>query len=180
MPLGIQQNNNFLHLTMDVWQDQIFFNDSAFPAGYFAADILNVINHDVHAFKHFVGRLTRGSVERMYGQPRALVHAGLHSAARINVTAHTMLGGVQGHKIHIRSLVEYVYGRVEPAVDSRRIGHQTDPQPFEQLETTIPEHLYSDFHAGARTDGSQQRRRANQVTETVAIQHIITIIKNPT
>lgn len=24
MPLGIQQNNNFLHLTMDVWQDQIF------------------------------------------------------------------------------------------------------------------------------------------------------------
>ena len=42
MPLGIQQNNNLLHLTMDVWQDQIFFNDSAFPAGYFAADILNV------------------------------------------------------------------------------------------------------------------------------------------
>ena len=28
MPLGIRQNNNFLHLTMDVWQDQIFFNET--------------------------------------------------------------------------------------------------------------------------------------------------------
>ena len=42
MPLGIEQNNHLLSLTLDVWQDQIFFNDSAFPAGYFAADILNV------------------------------------------------------------------------------------------------------------------------------------------
>lgn len=24
MPPGIKQNNNLLHLTMDVWQDQIF------------------------------------------------------------------------------------------------------------------------------------------------------------
>ena len=42
MPLGIEQNNHLLNLTLDVWQDQIFFDDSAFPAGYFAADILNV------------------------------------------------------------------------------------------------------------------------------------------
>ena len=32
MPLGIEQNNHLLSLTLDVWQDQIFFNDSAFPA----------------------------------------------------------------------------------------------------------------------------------------------------
>ena len=42
MPLGIEQNNHLLSLTLDVWQDQIFFNDSAFPAGYFAAEVLNV------------------------------------------------------------------------------------------------------------------------------------------
>lgn len=42
MPLGIQQNNNFLHLTMDVWQDQIFFNETVYPAGHFAAELLNV------------------------------------------------------------------------------------------------------------------------------------------
>ena len=42
MPLGVEQNNHLLSLTLDVWQDQIFFNDSAFPAGYFAANILNV------------------------------------------------------------------------------------------------------------------------------------------
>ena len=42
MPLGIQQNNNLLHLTMDVWQDQIFFNETVYPAGHFAAELLNV------------------------------------------------------------------------------------------------------------------------------------------
>ena len=42
MPLGIQQNNNLLHLTMDVWQDQIFFNETVYPAGHFAAGLLNV------------------------------------------------------------------------------------------------------------------------------------------
>lgn len=42
MPLGIRQNNNFLHLTMDVWQDQIFFNETVYPAGHFAAELLNV------------------------------------------------------------------------------------------------------------------------------------------
>ena len=42
MPLGTQQNNNFLHLTMDVWQDQIFFNETVYPAGHFAAELLNV------------------------------------------------------------------------------------------------------------------------------------------
>ena len=42
MPLGIRQNNNLLHLTMDVWQDQIFFNETVYPAGHFAAELLNV------------------------------------------------------------------------------------------------------------------------------------------
>ena len=42
MPLGTQQNNNFLHLTMDVWQDQIFFHETVYPAGHFAAELLNV------------------------------------------------------------------------------------------------------------------------------------------
>lgn len=42
MPLGIQQNNNLLHLTMDVWQDQIFFHETVYPAGHFAAELLNV------------------------------------------------------------------------------------------------------------------------------------------
>ena len=32
MPVGIQQNNNLLHLTVDVWQDQIFFNETVYSA----------------------------------------------------------------------------------------------------------------------------------------------------
>lgn len=42
MPLGIRQNNNLLHLTVDVWQDQIFFNETANLAGHFVAELLNV------------------------------------------------------------------------------------------------------------------------------------------
>ena len=42
MPLGLRQNNNLLHLTLDIWQEQIFFNEAAYPSGYFAAEILNV------------------------------------------------------------------------------------------------------------------------------------------
>ena len=41
MPLGLRQNNNLLHLTLDIWQEQIFFNEAAYPSGYFAAEILN-------------------------------------------------------------------------------------------------------------------------------------------
>ena len=42
MPPGIKQNNNLLHLTMDVWQDQIFFHETVYPTGHFAAELLNV------------------------------------------------------------------------------------------------------------------------------------------
>ena len=42
MPLGSRQNNNFLHLIMDVWRDQIFFNETVYPTGHFAAELLNV------------------------------------------------------------------------------------------------------------------------------------------
>ena len=86
MPLGIRQNNNFLHLTMDVWQDQIFFNESVYPAGHFAAELLNVpeetirelvthggaISHQVEALAlagrgEFINLLdgTRASLEKL-------------------------------------------------------------------------------------------------------------------
>ena len=42
MPLGIKQNNSFLRLTIDVWQDKVFYNEQEYPAGYFASSILNI------------------------------------------------------------------------------------------------------------------------------------------
>lgn len=42
MPLGIRQNNNLLHLTVDIWQDQIFFHETVYPAGHFASELLNI------------------------------------------------------------------------------------------------------------------------------------------
>ena len=41
MPLGIQQNNDFTQFTMDVWNDRVYYEGKEFPAGHFAAEILN-------------------------------------------------------------------------------------------------------------------------------------------
>ena len=42
MPLGIEQNNNFVRATLDIWNDKVFYEEREFPAGYFAASILNI------------------------------------------------------------------------------------------------------------------------------------------
>ena len=42
MPLGIMQDNNFVHVTLDIWNDKVFYQEREFPAGYFAAEILNI------------------------------------------------------------------------------------------------------------------------------------------
>lgn len=41
MPLGIKQSNNLTKLTVDVWDDKIFFNEKEYLAGYFATEVLN-------------------------------------------------------------------------------------------------------------------------------------------
>ena len=33
MPLGDRQENDLVHITLDVWQDQVFLNEKAYPAG---------------------------------------------------------------------------------------------------------------------------------------------------
>ena len=52
MPLGIKQNNNLLYLTLDVWQDLVFLNEQAYPAGYFAANIMNQDQATLQALIH--------------------------------------------------------------------------------------------------------------------------------
>lgn len=47
MPLGIQQNNSFIKLTIDVWQDKVFYNEQEYPAGYFAAAVLNISGDEI-------------------------------------------------------------------------------------------------------------------------------------
>ena len=41
MPRGLNQSNYLLHFTMDVLQDKVYYNEKEYPAGYFAASILN-------------------------------------------------------------------------------------------------------------------------------------------
>ena len=47
MPLGIQQNNSFIKLTVDVWQDKVFYNEQEYPAGYFATAVLNISGDEI-------------------------------------------------------------------------------------------------------------------------------------
>ena len=61
MPLGIQQNNNLQHLTLDVWQDQIFLNGVTYPAGYFAAKNTNQ--------NHYCGTAPQSIEEYIAQQP---------------------------------------------------------------------------------------------------------------
>ena len=42
MPLGTQQNNNFAQVTIDVWNEKIFYQEQEFPAGFIAASVLNI------------------------------------------------------------------------------------------------------------------------------------------
>ena len=86
MPLGTRQNSNLLHLALDIWQDQAFFQENAYPSGHFAAEILNIseetlqnlityggaISHQVETLAHanrgqFIALLpeTRASLENM-------------------------------------------------------------------------------------------------------------------
>ena len=59
MPLGIKQNNNLLCLTLDVWQDLVFLNEQAYPAGYFAANIMNQDQATLQALIHYGGAISK-------------------------------------------------------------------------------------------------------------------------
>lgn len=47
MPLGIQQNNNFAQIIVDIWNDKVFYQEQEFPAGFMAASILNISEDDL-------------------------------------------------------------------------------------------------------------------------------------
>ena len=53
MPLGDRQENDLVHITLDVWQDKVYYLGKEYPAGYFAAGVLNasddLIVHTVRA-----------------------------------------------------------------------------------------------------------------------------------
>ena len=47
MSLGIQQNNNFAQIIVDIWNDKVFYQEQEFPAGFMAASILNISEDDL-------------------------------------------------------------------------------------------------------------------------------------
>ena len=75
MPLGIKQNNNLLCLTLDVWQDLVFLNEQAYPAGYFAANIMNQDQATLQALIHYGGAISK--------ETEALMNADRDNFARL-------------------------------------------------------------------------------------------------
>ena len=75
MPLGIQQNNHLQRITLDVWQDQVFLNEKAYPAGYFAAEILNQKESTLQSLIQFGGNISY--------EAEALMRADQDSFARL-------------------------------------------------------------------------------------------------
>ena len=58
MPLGIKQNNHLQRITLDVWKDLVFLDEKAYPAGYFAANILNQNQTTLRALIHYGGAIS--------------------------------------------------------------------------------------------------------------------------
>lgn len=58
MPMGTFQNNNLLHLTVDAWRDEVFFNGASYPAGYFATQVLNMELEVMEALIEKAGAIT--------------------------------------------------------------------------------------------------------------------------
>ena len=173
-----------------------------------AAHVLDVIDHDVHALEHLFRGLAGVAEKRMHRQAGVRVFAGIDLAAGIHVPAHAMLGSVEGDQLHVGRLEKDVDRGTQFPVHAGGVGHQADPLALQACEMTFPEDLDARFDDGAdllrgRCGGSlgalgrgpgglgrggggtgrayeEQRRRAKNVTKTVARQHIITTIKNPT
>ena len=92
-----------------------------------------------------------------------------------------MFGGIQRYQVDAGLGVEYVYGAAEPAVHPGRVGHQPHALAVEADVAVVPEDLDAGLDPGGSGTGyEEQRRRAKNVTDMVARQHIITIMKNPT
>ncbi len=58
MPMGTFQNNNLLHLTVDTWRDEVFFNGASYPAGCFATQVLYIDFEVMRSLIEKAGALT--------------------------------------------------------------------------------------------------------------------------
>ncbi len=133
-----------------------------------AADVLDVIDHDVQPLKHLLAWLAVGAIDRIDRNSRLRILEILNVGTGVGIAADSMLGGEKRLKVHSRSLVKDVDGRAEIAVNSARIGHKTDILSHKSLKATA----FKDFNPGAynlffrsRANGGRQCRGREQNRE---------------
>ena len=129
MPLGDGQKNNLLNLTMDLWEGQVFFEGQAYPAGYFAASVMNRTAEENTALLVKAGQLLRDM--------DAFTHAGSGGER----------AAPEKIKPQLRSLLDDIW-RIEPF-----------SQMDEANERATVETIFADpFWAPVLQDGTRERR----------------------
>ena len=129
---------------------------------------------------HLRGRFAVRAIDGIDGQAGGRVFRIGDVGAGIGVAPHPVLGGKELLQPDFRRVVQDVDGGTEVPVHAAGVGHQADTFADEAFEAAGLQHFDAGFHLRGRGEAQDKRRRASNVTETVAKQHIITIIKNPT
>ena len=100
MPLGTRQNSNLLHLALDIWQDQVFFQENAYPSGHFAAEILNISEETLQNLITYGGAISHQVETLAHKSPDATATAALPSVTAAAETApNTALSTSSGIKL---------------------------------------------------------------------------------
>lgn len=115
----------------------------------------------------------------MDGEPGGLISACLDFVSGPDVASDTVFGSEQGHKIDLWSFVEYLDAALQVAVNACRVCDEADLLAFQDTEIVIPEDFDSRLYLSSCVEADGKRRRADNVTNMVARQHIITVTKNP-
>ena len=76
------------------------------------------------------------------------------SIAGVCITANAVFGTVESNKFDARRFVDNVDGRLEVAVDARRVGNQSDALALQLAETAVAKHFHARFNVCRSHHGS--------------------------
>ena len=119
------------------------------------ADVLNVIDEDVHILEHLGGRTSGLAVDRVDGHAGGGVGHIVHMVAGMNVAAHAVLGGKESREFHTGSLVEDVHGALQVVVDAGGICDEAHTFALQALEAAVTEHLHARLHVSRQAHAHQ-------------------------
>ena len=67
--------------------------------------------------------------------------------ARMHIAAHTMLGAVKRHQIHLRRLVQDIHRGFQMRIHTGGVGHKAHTFTFQHIESAVAEHFDTKFYS---------------------------------